>query len=113
MSGAAHAPVLAVIATLSCRDLDASVEWYQHLFGRPPTAHPGEGVVEWHFGESAGVQLRANAGLAGQGRLTLVVADIRADAARLGIAGATEAGAARLLQLRDPDDNLVVLAQAV
>jgi hypothetical protein len=74
-----------------------------------------EGLVEWHHGAVAGLQLFEDAAHAGHGTLTLIVEDLRAERARLaglGLGpGEVESGdAVSLVKVRDPDDNLVVLA---
>ena len=75
------------------------------------------GLVEWHHGADAGMQLWQDAANAGHGTLTLLVSGIAEEHARL-LAAGLEPGAVEpgdkisLIRLRDPDKNLVVLAQA-
>ena len=103
-------------AHLSCRDLETSIAWFAALFGRVPDARPMDGLAEWHHRDAAGLQLFENPADAGHGTLTLIVDGLRDEHARLEAAGLrpgeVEAGdATSLVRLRDPDRNLVVLAQ--
>lgn len=105
-----------IYAQLSCTDLAASVDWYERLFNRAPDARPMDGLVEWHHRGSAGLQLFENAKDAGHGTVTLIVDGLREEHARLESAGLApgEIGSATstiLVRVRDPDGNLVVLAQ--
>jgi len=105
-----------VYAQLSCRDLERSVAWFERLFDRRPDARPMDGLAEWHHEDKAGLQVFENASSAGSGTLTLIVNDLRNEHSRLVDAGlepsAIEpADTTSLVQLRDPDRNLVVLAQ--
>ncbi|QYF86318.1 VOC family protein [Brevundimonas sp. PAMC22021] len=104
-----------VYANLSCRDLNTSTRWFTALFGRDPDTAPMAGLHEWDCG-SGGLQLYEKPEHAGAGTLTLIVDDIAAERARLDAAGlvVAEVEAAdytTIMRLRDPDGNLVVLAQ--
>ena len=106
----------AIYAQLSCTDLERSTEWFTLLFERKPDGTPMEGLAEWHHGEQAGFQLFEDANNAGRGTLTLIVADLGAERSRLSEAGllpgkVEEADYTTISRFRDPDDNLVVLAQ--
>lgn len=105
-----------IYAQLSCRDLARSIGWFARLFDRPPDARPMDGLAEWHHQDAAGLQLFEDASTAGQGTLTLIVTGLREDRARLADAGLDPSQVERadtisLVTLRDPDGNLVVLAQ--
>lgn len=109
-------PIAALYANLACSDLARSRAWYATLMGREPDAEPMEGLVEWHHGEGAGLQLYAGEGAAkaGHGTLTLIVSGLRAERERLRSLdpGEVEPGdLTSLVRLADPDGNLVVLAQ--
>ena len=104
-----------VYANLSCRDLSASTRWFAVLFGRDHDTAPMDGLHEWDCG-SGGLQLYEKPEHAGAGALTLIVDDIEAERARLDAAGLVvadleEADYTTIMRLRDPDGNLVVLAQ--
>ncbi len=105
-----------IYAHLSCADLDASLRWFTAIFNRGPNVHPMEGLVEWHHGETTGFQLFRNPADAGHGTLTLFVRGLEAERRRLETAGISlgdieQASYVRLIRLRDPDRNLVVLAE--
>lgn len=109
-------PVERIFAHLSCSDLARAVAWYERLFGRAPDARPMDGLVEWHHRDHAGLQLFEDAASAGHGTMTLIVADIAGEHARLRDGGLAtrdvEAGdTVSLVRLSDPDGNLVVLAE--
>ena len=106
----------AIYAHLSCSDLTRSSAWFTSLFGREPDARPMAGLAEWHHQTTAGFQLFEHARNAGHGTLTLIVAAVRDEHARLVRArldpGEVEAADdTTIVRLRDPDGNLVVLAQ--
>lgn len=108
--------LLSVYAHVSCSDLERSLRWYTQLLERAPDARPMAGLAEWRHGASAGFQLFQDTRHAGASTLTLIVNPLREYHARLGRAGLSpgpiEPGDhASILRLRDPDGNLVVLAQ--
>jgi hypothetical protein len=105
-----------VYAHLNCSNLDASIRWFSAIFSRGPDARPMEGLAEWHHGDTAGFQLFQNADDAGHGTLTLIVEALEHERDRLDTAGLSPgdieaASYVKLIRLRDPDENLVVLAQ--
>lgn len=104
-----------IYAQMACGDLAASEDWYARFFGREPDATPMDGLAEWHHG-AAGLQLFRDAGSAGHTTVTLVVSDLGADRWALIERGLDpgeieRADYVRLVRLRDPDGNLVVLAE--
>ena len=108
----------AIYAHLSCSDLARGVDWFSAVFRRGPDARPMAGLAEWHHGTASGFHLYENAEHAGHGTLTLIVDAVRGERARLSQAGlepgeVQEADYAAIVQLRDPDRNLVVLAQPI
>ena len=108
-------PITRIFANLSCRDLAASTRWFAAVFGREPDRNPMTGLHEWDRGD-AGLQLYEKPEDAGRGTLTLIVDDIHDERRRLSDAGlaVTEiepADYTTIMRLRDPDGNLVVLAQ--
>ena len=110
--------LIAIYANISCSDLETSRTWYATLLGRGPDAEPMEGLVEWHHGDQAGLQLFHGpqaAGKPGRGTLTLIASDLRGEHRRLaGLSpGEVEPGeTVSIVRLTDPDGNMVVLAQA-
>ncbi|QDT14814.1 VOC family protein [Alienimonas californiensis] len=109
-------PLRRIFAHLSCSDPSASGAWFAALFNREPDARPMGSLQEWHHGDAAGLQLFENPADAGHGTLTLIVDGLPAERARLEAAGLNPgpiepANYVRLIRLRDPDGNLVVLAE--
>jgi catechol 2,3-dioxygenase-like lactoylglutathione lyase family enzyme len=106
-----------IFAHVSCSDLEASIAWYEKLFGKPPLRRPMPGLAEWQFTESAEVQLFEDKSKAGTSTLTLGVLPLAPERRRLVDAG-LEAGPIEeakhfwIMRMRDPDGNLVVLASA-
>jgi hypothetical protein len=106
-----------VFANVSCSNLETSLPWYEKLFGKPPTRQPMAGLAEWHFTESAEVQLHESKENAGKSTLTLGVLPMEPEHRRLGELGLNPSAIEQaqdyfLVRLRDPDGNLVVLASA-
>lgn len=106
--------ITGALASMTVSDLDRAEVWYTALFGRGPDARPMTGLLEWHTGAGAGVQVWAEPGRAGRSGATLATDDLDAVAAALteaGVAhdGPTAATSSRILQLADPDGNRVVL----
>ncbi|MSU88083.1 glyoxalase/bleomycin resistance/dioxygenase family protein [Rhodobacteraceae bacterium 2CG4] len=109
-------PLTAIYAQLNSSDLSESAAWFTVLFGRPPDARPMDGLLEWHHGSTAGMQLFEDAAKAGSGTMTLIVERLDDDIARLAAAGlavgaSQQADQARIVRLQDPDGNRVVLAE--
>jgi hypothetical protein len=106
-----------VFAHVSCANLETSRAWYEKLFGTPPTREPMPRLVEWHVTDSAEVQLYEEPDHAGASTLTLGVLPLEPERARLEKAGLApgpieKADSFYIMRLRDPDQNLVVLASA-
>ena len=104
-----------VYAHVSCKSLEISIAWYAKLFGRKPDTRPMPGLAEWHYGDGAGIQLFEDAGHAGSSTLTLGVTDVAEERSRLSSSGVSpgeieDAKEFRICRMRDPDQNLVVLA---
>jgi catechol 2,3-dioxygenase-like lactoylglutathione lyase family enzyme len=107
--------IAAIYANLNCSDLQRSQRWFEALFQRQADNRPMPGLVEWHHKGRCGFQLFENADDAGNGTVTLIVRDIRSEHQRLCTIspGQLEMGQnSMVLRLRDPDGNLVVLAEA-
>jgi catechol 2,3-dioxygenase-like lactoylglutathione lyase family enzyme len=103
-----------VLAQSTVTDLRTAEDWYTRLFGTPPDARPMAGLLEWHLGDTFGVQVWSEPGRAGQSTIVLEDTDLDGVAARLTDArirheAPQPGGGARILQLLDPDGNRVVL----
>ena len=109
--------ILKIFAHVSSSDIERSTIWFEKLFGRPPDARQMAGLVEWHHGTGAGLQVWHDAASAGRGTLTLIVTGLREEHIRIASAGLAPSelefgDKVSLFRLRDPDQNLVVLAEA-
>jgi len=110
-------PIQTIFAHVSCSDIDASTQWYEKLFGKPPLRKPMPGLVEWQFSDSAEVQLFQDREKAGTSTLTLGVLPLAPERKRLLEAGLEpgpieEADDFYIMRMRDPDGNLIVFASA-
>ena len=106
--------IYGLLAHSTVTDLGAAEEWYRNLFDREPSARPMPGLIEWHLGDTFGVQVWQEPARAGRSTMVLDETDLDSTAARLtecGIQhdGPQPGGGARILQLADPDGNRVVL----
>ena len=106
-----------IFANISCSSLKTSLPWYEKLFGAPPTRRPMDGLVEWHFTDSAAVQLHENKTNAGKSTLTIGVVAIEHELRRLHEQGLKPGPIEPtkdlfIMRMSDPDGNLVVMASA-
>lgn len=106
-----------LLAGCTVTDSDRAEAWYTRLFDRAPDARPMDGLIEWHLGDTFGVQVWRNPDRAGSSSLVLGETDLDAAAAHLTVAGIDHdgpqpGGGARLVQIHDPDGNIIVFAGA-
>ena len=106
-----------LLAQAVVTDLDIAERWYAALFDSPPQARPMDGLLEWHLGDSFGVQVWLDPARAGSSAMVIDESDLDALAARLSVAGVHHDGpqpvtASRVLILDDPDGNHVVITGA-
>ncbi|HEX4430483.1 MAG TPA: VOC family protein [Frankiaceae bacterium] len=109
--------VTSILAQSTVSDLDTAQRWYTTLWERGPDAQPMPGLLEWHLGETAGLQVWSEPERAGRSTVVIGSDDIDALAARLAAAGFEHegpqpGGGSRILQLVDPDGNRVVMIGA-
>lgn len=102
-----------LLANCTVTGSGAAEEWYICLFGREPDARPMPGLIEWHLGDTFGVQVWSEPDRAGRSTLVLEESDLDAAAARLTASalshdGPQPGGGARILRLTDPDGNRIV-----
>jgi hypothetical protein len=102
-----------VLAQATVSDLGGAEQWYSVVFGRGPDARPMEGLLEWHLGDTYGVQVWAEPERAGRSSMVLGESDLDGLADRLAGVGVVHGGAqqatsSRILVLEDPDGNRVV-----
>jgi hypothetical protein len=103
-----------VLAQSTVSDLATAERWYSALFMREPDARPMPGLLEWHLGDTFGVQVWSEPDRAGRSSMVLDESDLDALAARLTGAGLDHPGpqhatSSRVLLLEDPDGNRVVV----
>jgi hypothetical protein len=106
------------VLDLTVSDLDRAEAFYQVLIGRPPDLRARAGQREWrlHLDPEVALRLTNEAG-AGRGKLALGVIDLAAERSRLAqswpdLPEATyKPNVIALLQMRDPDGNVVTLWQ--
>jgi catechol 2,3-dioxygenase-like lactoylglutathione lyase family enzyme len=115
-----HRPEMSAIthlfAGVPVSDLDASIEWYTRLFGRPPDSRVGEEIL-WEIDERAWLFIEPNAARAGAGRITLAVAGLDALLERLAAQRIehepieTYSNGVRHVNVPDPDGNAIAFAE--
>jgi hypothetical protein len=76
-----------------------------------------DGLLEWHFGDSCGLQVWCEPDRAGRSAVVLEETELdgaaaRADEVGISHGGIEPGGGARILKLVDPDGNRVVLTGA-
>jgi hypothetical protein len=104
-----------IFANMSCCNLKVSEPWYENLFGKSASRHPMQGLAEWDFSDSAQVQLYEAPQHAGHCTLTIGVTFLESERSRL-ISHGVNMGAIEetkdfyITKLKDPDDNVIVLA---
>ena len=105
-----------LIAGVPVSDLDAAIDWYTRLFGRPPDLVAGEEIL-WDIEEHATLFIVPNAALAGAGRVTMVAAGLDALLERLKAEGIdhgpveTYSNGVRHVDVPDPDGNAIAFAE--
>ena len=106
-----------VFAGLAVTHLDASIEWYQRLLGRPPDMRPNEHEAAWQVAQTASVYIVADEDRAGHSTVTMFVDDLDAELERITGAGIhvgeieTLPVLVRKVVINDPDGNTVQLAE--
>jgi catechol 2,3-dioxygenase-like lactoylglutathione lyase family enzyme len=97
-------------------DLNASIDWYTRLFGRPPDMRAGDEIL-WDLDEHATLFIEPNAAHAGSGRITLGVVGLDALLERLVTGGIDHepieaySNGVRHTKVRDPDGNAIAFAE--
>ena len=98
-------------------DLNASIDWYTRLLGRPPDMRAGDEIL-WDLDEHATLFIEPNAAHAGSGRITLGVVGLDALLERLGAERIdhepieTYSNGVRHAKVPDPDGNAIAFAEA-
>jgi predicted enzyme related to lactoylglutathione lyase len=107
-----------VLASVAVKDLEASVKWYEKVFGRPPDSTPIAEVAEWSFGRGGVLQVYQLPERAGRGSFTLAVTHIDREIeklSRLGVDTSQQASGKRTktVMITDPDGNHIAFAEAI
>jgi catechol 2,3-dioxygenase-like lactoylglutathione lyase family enzyme len=112
MSGA----ITHLIAGVPVSDLDAAIDWYARLFGRPADMRAGDEVL-WDVDEHATLFIEPDRARAGAGRVTFVADGLDALLRRLAGAGiasgpvTTYGNGVRHVDVPDPDGNRIAFAE--
>ena len=105
-----------LIAGVPVSDLDAGIDWYTRLLGRPPDVRVGDEVL-WDIDEHATLFIEPSPARAGAGRITLAVAGLDALLARLAAQRIehepieTYSNGVRHVNVPDPDGNAIAFAE--
>jgi catechol 2,3-dioxygenase-like lactoylglutathione lyase family enzyme len=105
-----------LIAGVPVSDLDASLDWYTRLLGRPPDHRAGDEIL-WDVDEHATLFIEPDAAHAGAGRATLVVAGLDELLERLAAEGIGHepvevySNGVRHVNVPDPDGNAIAFAE--
>ena len=102
-----------LFAGIAVRDLATAVEWYQRLFGSPPSFLPNDVEAVWTLAEHRHVFIEERPEHAGHARHLIFVDDLDGLVAQIGERGLspdhqeTVAGGVRKVSYRDPSGNEV------
>ncbi|RYG32816.1 VOC family protein [bacterium] len=109
--------IVNVLAVVPVAEFEIAKAWYGRLFEREADYAPMEGLAEWHFTETSGVQIVKDPVRAGRSMLTVVVDDLDAQVAKLREIGLDPRGLdtdpimARIAMVDDPEGNQITFAQ--
>ena len=105
-----------LFAGVPVSDLEASVDWYTRLFGRPPDDRAGQEIL-WKIDEQAWLFIEPNASQAGAGRITFAVEGLDALLEHLAAERIehqpieTYSNGVRHVKIPDPDGNAIAFAE--
>jgi catechol 2,3-dioxygenase-like lactoylglutathione lyase family enzyme len=100
-----------LFAEIPVTDFAAALEWYERLFGSPPSFLPNETEAVWELGEHRHVFIEKKPEHAGHARHLVFVDDLDALVARIAARGLNPAGqetysnGVRKVAYFDPDGN--------
>jgi len=100
-----------LFAGVSVTDLPAALEWYEKLFGAPPSFLPNDTEAVWELAEHRSVFIELRPGHAGHARHTLFVDDLDTTVTRIAERGLeptkreTYENGVRKAAYHDPDGN--------
>jgi predicted enzyme related to lactoylglutathione lyase len=107
-----------VLASVAVKDLQASVKWYERVFGRPPDSTPMAELAEWNFGGGGVLQVYQLPERAGRGSFTLAVTRIDQEIDKLRKLGVdtsqqTSGKSMKTVMITDLDGNHIAFAEAI
>ncbi len=110
-------PIRNALASVAVIDLNAAVDWYGRLLGKPPDSRPMPEVAEWKFERGGWLQVYQLPERAGSGSFTLAVSSIGEQVAELGKLGIdtsqrTSGDKVKTLMITDPDGNHIAFAES-
>jgi glyoxylase I family protein len=104
-----------LLAVVPVCDIGAAAQWYERLFGGPPTNNPMPSLVEWQVTSTGWVQVFVDAEQAGGIAVNLAVDDLEASVNELAGRGLYPGEiqdvnkGVQLSALTDPDGNTITL----
>ena len=106
------------LASVAVRDLNAAMEWYARVLGKPPDSRPMPEVAEWQFDRGGWLQVYQLPERAGSGSFTLAVSNIGEHVAQLTDLGVdtgqqSSGDKVKTLMIADPDGNHIAFAEAI
>lgn len=109
--------ILNALASVAVKDMNASVKWYENVFGRSADSRPASQLAEWHFENGGWLQVYELAERAGSGSFTLAVSNIEEQIAHLEGLGVdtaqrTTSPKVKTVMIADPDGNHIAFAEA-
>jgi catechol 2,3-dioxygenase-like lactoylglutathione lyase family enzyme len=105
-----------LFAGVPVSDLEAGIDWYTRLFGRPPDSRVGDEIL-WEIDEHAWLFIEPNAAQAGGGRITMAVDGLDALLEQLAARRIehepieTYSNGVRHVKIPDPDGNAIAFAE--
>ena len=68
-----------VFAGLAVTGVDAAIDWYERLLGKPPDMRPNDREATWRLTQTASLYIVADEDRAGQSAVTMFVDDLDAE----------------------------------
>ena len=105
------------LASVAVADLNASVRWYEKVFGRAADSTPMPQLAEWKFQGGGWLQVYELRARAGAGSVTLAVSDLDEQIKNLHQLGIDTdpplvSSQVSVIMIKDPDGNSIAFAQA-
>ena len=109
--------IMNALASVAVNDLNAAVQWYEKVLGKPPDSRPMPDVAEWKFERGGWLHVYTLPARAGSGSVTLAVSSIDDQIAQLNKlcidTGQRSSGdKVKTRMITDPDGNHIAFAEA-